>query len=107
MLYWSTERACVIFFNVSAVPTALASAATPSCVSVVSVGGGNSIRIICCVHNFFSLVNAEKRANAKRIGSASGARNAVVEDKGEIRSGNNVPQPPVIVVANTARLVLE
>ena len=28
-------------------------------------------------------------------------------DKGEIGSGNNVPQPPVISVANTARLVLE
>ena len=50
MLYWSTVRACVIFFKVSAFPTALASAAAPSCVSVVSVGGGDSIRIICYVH---------------------------------------------------------
>lgn len=50
MLYWSTVRAFVIFFKVSASPTALASAATPSTLSVVS-GGGNSIRIICCVHN--------------------------------------------------------
>ena len=39
MLYWSTVSPVVIFFKVSAFPTALASAAAPSCVSVVSVGG--------------------------------------------------------------------
>ena len=42
-----------------------------------------------------------------RIGSVAVVRITVAVDIGEIGSGNNVPQPPVISVANTARLVLE
>lgn len=41
------------------------------------------------------------------MGSDVVGRIAVGEDTGEIGSGNNVPQPPCLTIANTARLVLE
>lgn len=49
----------------------------------------------------------KRRANAGGGGSVVVDRITVAVGTGESESGNNVSQPPVITVANTARLVLE